>query len=148
MPAGRADLTHAPAPPRGATTDGPSLLDSATGPWSTPVEDWRKGLSKSQRAGLLTSITIFRKATSKNLKTLDYRKARKYDRGRTEARRRYAAGWLYGNKKISHIPKAELKKVKKHKSAHKKPKKAPGRWQELASVLWAPVVHVAPTARG
>ena len=115
-----------PAPSRSATTPGPSLTSSSAGPWSSPVEDWRRGLSKRQRAGLLTSIRIFRKATSRNLETLDYRKARRYDQGRTELRRRYAAGWLYGHKSISHISTAELKKVKKHKPVHEKSWNTPG----------------------
>ena len=54
-------------------------------------------------------------------KTLDYRKAVKaFGEGasRTSWRREYAAGWKLGGGKISHVSKAELKKIDQERKEH------------------------------
>ena len=55
-------------------------------------------------------------------KTLDYKKANKHDKGEVSVRRQLAATYLWSGRKVSHISKTELKKVKKYISKKKKPK--------------------------
>jgi hypothetical protein len=45
-------------------------------------------------------------------RTMDYRKADKYDQGHPTARRRVVAGFILGGGKVGHISKAELKRVR------------------------------------
>lgn len=70
-------------------------------------------LSSGRRADLAATDSIQKHAVSKSHK-LDYKKANKYDKGRTTARRKFAAGFLWAGGKITGISSAELKKVKKY----------------------------------
>lgn len=103
----------------GTTTAGAAPTDTtpavaAAASKDSPHKDWRKALNKGQKADVLAGTRIFQKAVNKSQTTLDYKKANKYDNGRTTARRQFAAGWLYWGKKISNISKAERKKVRSY----------------------------------
>ena len=68
------------------------------------------------------AVDIVLRAVSKDGKTLDYKKANKHDKGEVGVRRQLAATYLWSGRKVSHISKTELKKVKKYISKKKKPK--------------------------
>lgn len=71
-------------------------------------------LSKAKKADAQAASNIIAKATSKSAQILDYKKANKYDKGRTTARRQVAAGYLWAGKKVTHLTKTEKKKVQKY----------------------------------
>jgi len=71
-------------------------------------------ISKSRKADLKAVLSIERHALSEDRETLNYKKANKYDRGRTKARRQFAAYWRWMGGKTTHITKAERAKVKKY----------------------------------
>lgn len=83
--------------------------------------EWRS-VPKAKKKQIQVAVDIIRRAVSKDGKTLDYKKANKYDKGEVGVRRQLAATYLWSGRKVSHISKAELKKVKKHISKKKKPK--------------------------
>ena len=69
-------------------------------------------LSKAKRAEVSVAWNILSKSVSKDGKTLDYKKANKHDEGKTTIRRKVAATYLWGGKKVTHLSKAEKKKVR------------------------------------
>lgn len=84
--------------------------------------EYRK-LSKAKRSDASAAVNIIRKSVTNKGKTLNYRKANKYDNGRTTARRQVAAAYLWAGKKITNVSKAELKKIKKYVPKKKRPRK-------------------------
>ena len=104
-------LAGTPSTAGAAPTETAQAAAAAAGK-DSPHKDWRKALNKSQKADVLAGTRIFQKSINKAHTTLDYKKANKYDNGRNTARRQFAAGWLYWGKRISHISKAERKKVR------------------------------------
>lgn len=73
-------------------------------------------LSKVQKKDVSAVVNIFNHAWNKKKKTLDYRKANTYDKGRTTTRRQMARGVVAGGGKLTHISKAERAKVMKIKT--------------------------------
>lgn len=98
-----ADAT--PRPPAPATTasqrgdDGGSSND-------------RRTLSQGRQDKIHVASSIYRKATEKNGKVLNYNKAKKYDLSDARARRQFAAVYLWAGRKITHLSKGERAKVK------------------------------------
>lgn len=72
-----------------------------------------QNLSKKKKSTIAAVKSIYR-AVDKKKHTLDYKKANKYDKGKTTTRRKFAAGYLWTGGKIKNISKTELKRVKKY----------------------------------
>ncbi len=79
---------------------------------AAPLDD--RNLSIKQTAAIHAATSIYRHSVGATNRTLNYSKAKKFDKGRVAARRKFAAAWLWRGKKVSHISKAELKKVKRY----------------------------------
>ena len=98
--------------------------------------EYRK-LSRAKRTDARAAVNIIRNSVSNKGKTLDYKKANKYDKGRTAARRQVAAAYLWAGKKVTNIGKAELKKVKKYVPKKKRPRLFDARTPvENLRILW------------
>jgi hypothetical protein len=78
------------------------------------ITDYSKLLTKGQKQDLAAAESIRKHAVNKAHNRLNYKTAKKYDKGDYVARRKMAAGFLSTGGKITNITSGELKKVKKY----------------------------------
>jgi len=90
------------APPAGATP----VTSQSTQP---VVYKHRASVSKAQMRGLRIARTVILKDTKG--KVLDYRKSKKHWARHTTYRRQFAGAWIAAGGKVTHISKAERKRV-------------------------------------
>jgi len=107
---GSALLVLAPTPAASAAPTPPQAATSAAFP-ASPTRD-TDDLSAKRRAKIIAARSIYMNAVDHSTNTLNYDKARKYDKGDTEARREFAAAFLWGHRRVTHLSTAEKAKVK------------------------------------
>ncbi len=91
----------------------PSLVAQAAPRSQAPVTDDDLGSEKYKDVKATDSIRAH--AWDRGTKTLDYKKADKYDQGRTGARRKMARGLIYAGAKFKNLSSAERKKIMAYK---------------------------------
>lgn len=76
-------------------------------------------LSAGQKADVRASTSIYKHAWSKKTRTLNYAKADKFDLGRARARRQFTRALIYTGARVTHLSKAERRKVMAYQPARR-----------------------------